>query len=140
MNFLKRTSNLNRKQTITQACEYFTISLLGTSINLMTFFLITEYLGVFYLISGFFSNILGASSNFVLDKTLVFKEKIYTKIGFKYIEFLTFGAISLSINLLLLWFLTSQMGFYYLFSQIIAIGVGGSFNFTMNKLYTFYHK
>ena len=62
----------------------------------------------------------------------------FKKRGVKqFIKFGLIGGVGTVINLLILYTFTEYLGFYYMFSAIIAFMVGATINFIMNKKWTF---
>ncbi len=111
---------------------------LGTLVNLSLLFALTN-LGLFYLASGALGIEAGLITNFILNKEWTFGDRKVS--GAKYVmkslakdHLVRSGGIA--INLLVLWILTSLVGLWYLFSQVIGIGIATLWNFGGNKWFT----
>jgi len=113
------------------------VGLIGTLVNIFILYLLTEKLGVYYIISAFFSFIVAMTSNFILNKVWTFKESIRLDIGKKYMQFVLVSVSALLVNLFFLYFFTEIFGIYYIISQILAIGIALIVNFLGNKIWTF---
>lgn len=112
---------------------------IGGIINIAILHVLTEFLGVYYLISGAIAIESGLLSNFIFNKVWTFKDREIK--GLKAImralirdHIVRSGGILL--NIIILWFLTSILGFYYIISQIIGIVVAMIWNFGGNKWFT----
>ena len=110
---------------------------IGTLINIIILFLLTEKVGVYYLISAIFSFIVAMSGNFILNKIWTFKENVKLGIGKKYLQFGLVSVSALLVNLFFLYLFTEIFGIYYIISQILAIGIALIINFLGNKIWTF---
>lgn len=96
--------------------------------------IITE-LGVYYLVSGVISFIVGLWVNYALSKLLVFSKK--TSGGEKAKEFTVFAVIAvfgLVITEGLMWIFTEKLGWYYMISKAVAAVIVLFWNFFMKKL------
>ncbi len=127
----------NRKRTAKEAIKYTLISFAGGALNLAILYSLTEFLGIYYIISAVISFILVGTINFTLHKVLTFKEKLKDKYFKEYFYFFSVCIFSYVLSILILYFLTEFAGNFYLFSQAIALILGGSLNFVFNKIYTF---
>lgn len=68
-----------------------------------------------------------------MDFNTVFNKKNL----FEFIKFALVGASGTILNILILWFLTEILGFYYIISEIIAFIISGVNNYIWNKIWTF---
>ena len=127
----------NRKRILKQFSKYFLVAGLGTIINLTILYTLTKHAGFNYLISEVFAFFAAVTSNFFLNKTWTFNEKIKKNIFRKYEKFLFVGIFALSINLIFLYLFTNFFGIYYLASQVLATSGSFLFNFSGNKFWTF---
>ncbi len=96
----------------------------GVGINLGLLFLLTDKLGLLYLISAVLSWMGAVLSNFALNDLWTFRD--LRKQGFSNIpgRVLRFGAvrlIGLAMNLAILYCLTEFLGIYYILSALVAI-------------------
>ncbi len=126
-----------RRSLINQFLKFSFVGLIGTLINLLVLFYLTEKYQVYYLFSATIAFFIALSSNFFLNKTWTFKEKFNHQLIIKYKRYLTVNLLSLGVNLIFLFILTSLLNIHYLISQIISIALALSINFTGNKSWTF---
>lgn len=129
-----------RKYVRTGIKEFFKFSIVGffgTVINLAILYFLTEFAGVYYLLSAFFAFLIAVINNFFLNKIWTFKEKINYKPIRKFGQFLFISIIALLVNLAFLYVFTDLFGIYYMFSQLFAIVLSLFVNFIGNKFWTF---
>ena len=126
-----------KKNIIIEFFRFAFIGFIGTIINLLVLYFLTEFLEVYYMISAVFAFVIAATNNFIFNKIWTFKEKIKLNLGKKYLQFFFVSLIALFVNLFFLYTVTEFLGIYYLISQVIAIGIALSVNFLGNKIWTF---
>ena len=127
----------NRKRTAKEAVKYTLISFIGGALNLAILYSLTEFFGIYYIISAVIGFIVGGTHNFTLNKVWTFKEKLKDKYFKEYCYFFSVSIFSYALSILILYLLTEFAGIFYIFSQAIALITGGSLNFVINKIYTF---
>lgn len=127
----------NRKRTAREVVKYTLVSFMGGALNLAILYSLTEFLGVYYILSAAIGFIVAGINNFTLNKVWTFKENLKDKYFKEYFYFLSVSIFSYALSILLLYLLTEFAGIFYIFSQAIALIVGGSLNFVINKIYTF---
>lgn len=126
-----------KKNVILEFFKFAFVGGIGTLINIAILYFLTEKAGVYYMVSAVFSFIIAMTSNFILNKLWTFKENIKLQIGRKYLQFGLVSVTALLVNLFFLYILTEFAGIYYIFSQILAIGIALIINFLGNKIWTY---
>ncbi|RMD45280.1 glycosyltransferase family 2 protein [Candidatus Pacearchaeota archaeon] len=126
-----------KKTVINEFVKFGIVGTTGAIINLSILYLLTEKLGLYYILSAIISFLVAMSSNFFLNKIWTFKEKIKIQIKKKYLKFGVVSTFSLLVNLTFLYIFTEVFGIYYLISQAIAIAIAWLLNFIGNKIWTF---
>ena len=126
-----------KKNVIKEFFKFALVGGIGTLVNIIILYLLTEKLGLYYILSAIFSFIVAMTSNFTLNKIWTFKEQIKLEISKKYIQFSLVSITALLVNLFFLYIFTEIFGIYYIISQILAIGIALSINFLGNKIWTF---
>jgi len=127
----------NRKRTAKEAVKYTLVSFIGGALNLAILYSLTEFLGIYYIISAIIGFIAAGINNFTLNKVWTFKENLKDKYFKEYFHFLSVIIFSYALGILILYLLTEFAGIFYMLSQAIAMITGGSVNFVFNKIYTF---
>jgi len=126
-----------KRSLIKEFIKFATVGGIGTLINIIILYLLTEKVGIYYMISAVFSFIVAMSSNFILNKIWTFGENVRYGIGKKYLKFATVSISALIVNLIFLYIFTEVFGIYYIVSQVLAILIALIINFTGNKVWTF---
>ncbi|MHA1781913.1 MAG: GtrA family protein [Promethearchaeota archaeon] len=133
----KETSNHFSWKVVFQAFRFAIVGGLGTIVNILILFFLTEILYIFYIMSEIIAFIISSIHNYVLNKIWTFKEGFREKFMIKYTQFFFISIISLFINLSILFILVEYFGFWYIFGEIVAICIAFIFNFIGNKIWTF---
>lgn len=126
-----------KKKVIKEFLKFSLVGLTGAFLNLIILYILTEKIGIYYILSAFFSFIVAMSSNFILNKVWTFNETIRLNFRKKYLQFGLVSITALIANLSFLYFFTEILGIYYIISQILAIGPAFIINFFGNKIWTF---
>lgn len=131
---------LFRDQTERTLVQMFRYTFVGGAAFLVDFgslFILTDFFGLYYLISAAIAFILGLIANYSLSISWVFNKRT---LGNKKLEFGVFaliGIVGLGLNELLIWFLTEDLQLYYLISKIIAAILILFWNFFARKFTLF---
>ncbi len=112
------------------------VGLSGIFVNCGLLYLLTEYIGLFYLVSSAVAIEVSIVSNFLLNDHWTFRNRETRKVSAKISRFLSFQCVAMGgmlINISVLFFLTDFFGIYYIISNIIGILVTFSWNFIVNR-------
>ena len=115
------------------------VGISGIVVNMGVLWYLTEYVGLYYLVSSLFAIELSILNNFIWNDLWTFKSGSLNNLTNRWHRLITFHAISaggLIINLGILYLLTSVGGVYYLLSNFIGIIVAFGWNFIMNRRIT----
>ncbi len=136
--FLKNILSYAKYTNLTkQFVKFGVVGVIGMIINLAVLYCLTTYLNIYYLLSAVIAFGVAVTNNYLLNKVWTFKERLKNKLLSKSVKFLTVSLIALSINIIFLYILTDILGIFYIFSQIISIGIAFVINFIGNKSWTF---
>lgn len=127
----------HRRKIVDEFFKFGIVGTLGAIINLGALYALTEFAGIYYIISAVFAFIIAVTSNFFLNKIWTFKEKVKHKTGIKYVQFFSVALFALAVNLSILYSLTEFVGLWYILSELIAKIIVFCINFAGNKLWTF---
>jgi len=119
--------------------KFCAVGALGTLINTGILWLLTERLGLYYLLSSVFSIEAAIISNFLLNDRFTFADRRRKTASSFWIRMLKYNLVSLSglvINMGVLWLLTSAAGVYYLLSNLAGIAAATLWRFTVNFHWT----
>ena len=126
---------LNQKAEghVSEFLGYAMVGVIATLVDIGTLYAVTEYAGVFYLVSNGIAFSLGLATNYGLCVRFVFKER---KLKNAFMEFIIYGGIGLAglvLNTILLWFFTDTLGIYYMISKGVAVIIVFMFNYFLRK-------
>lgn len=127
--------NLLNKFDIKKYVIFITGGGIGTFLNLITAWFLTDILGLWYLISYIFGGTVNTTFNFFYHQKITFGVKDAQKSRF--FKFILVTAGMALIYLSLIYFLTDILHFHYLISGAIVIGGVSVFNFLVNKEWVF---
>ena len=97
-------------------------------------FVLTEFFGVHYLLSGTISFTLSVIYNYVLSVKWVFDTKNSRKKSEEFIIFIVLSVIGLGINQLIMWIAVDKLQIYYMVSKIFATFIVMVYNFITRKM------
>lgn len=98
-------------------------------------FLLTEFAGIHYLISGAISFIVSVIYNYILSIKWVFDARTDRKRTQELTIFIGLSVIGLGINQIVMWFFADLFHVYYMLSKIIATAIVMVYNFITRKLF-----
>jgi putative flippase GtrA len=130
---LKNPTNSTRIQFL----RYVFVGGAAFIVDFFSLFLLTDYFGIYYIISAALAFSLGLVTNYLLSIKWVFNQR---NIDNKTIEFSLFafiGIIGLGLNEIFISFFTSKLGIYYMNSKIITAIIILFWNFFARKLTLF---
>lgn len=109
----------------------------GTSflIDAGILFLLTEFAGVHYLISGAISFTASVIYNYILSIKWVFDAKEDVNKVQELAVFIGLSVIGLSLNQLFMWLFVDIFHIYYMLSKIIATAIVMVYNFVTRKIF-----
>ena len=117
--------------------KYCIVGATGVVVNEGLLFLLTEFLGIFYLVSSVISVEVSIIWNFLLNEFWTFSDlsRGHKRIGRRLGKFNLVSIGGLLINVLVLFALTST-GLHYLVSNLFGIGAATFWNYLMNLNWT----
>ena len=140
IDYLKHIYRLmRRKGELTRFVKFCLVGASGVLVNMGLLWLLTEFAGLFYLISAAISIESSIISNFLLNDLFTFPDRRAR--GGKNLlrRLLKFNIVSLAglgLNMAVLWLLTSTLGVYYLLSNLCGIALATLWNYIVNFWWT----
>lgn len=131
---------LLKQQTDRISIQFFRYIFVGGIAFIVDFgslFIFTDIFGLYYLISAAIAFILGLITNYILSINWVFNRRTLNNRTYEFGLFTIIGIIGLALNEFFIWFLTAEIGFYYLISKIITAIIILFWNFFARKLTLF---
>lgn len=111
----------------------------GVIVNVGLLYLLTEFAGLYYLISSAIAIETSIITNFILNNYWTWKSKHKGFFG-RLVKFNIVSLAALVINMGILFFLTEVAGIWYILSNLIGIAVATIVNFWFNDKWTFKKK
>lgn len=124
---------LFRTPLFRQLLSYIGVGGLAFVVDFATLYGLTEFVGLYYLISATLAFLAGLAANYLLCVLWVFD---FRRMENRVHEFLVFGAIGIAgllLNNLLIYALTELGGLHYLMSKLFAAAVILLFNFALRR-------
>ncbi|HID38652.1 MAG TPA: GtrA family protein [Calditrichaeota bacterium] len=118
--------------------KFAVVGLSGVLVNMGLLYALTQYFGLYYILSSIIAIEVSILTNFVLNDIWTWKDrqkKSYWKRIFQY--HISVGITAVLANWLLLIFFTEVVDLHYMLANLIGISVGMLFNYTLNDLWTF---
>lgn len=124
-----------KKSTIVQMVKFYVVGGSGTVVNLCTLYILTNFLGMWYLFSSAIGVIVSVTTNFFGNKIWTFKVK-ENKIKL-YINFWIASITGIIIQLALTFALVQYLNVWYVLAAFIAILIASFSNFLLSKIWVF---
>jgi dolichol-phosphate mannosyltransferase len=132
-------SLMRRKGELLRFVKFCLVGLSGVLVNLGLLYLLTEFAGLYYLISAAISIESSIVSNFILNNFFTFADRRLPGAKSFVNRLLRFNLVSLAglaINMGVLGLLTEVVGIYYLISQLFGIAAAILWNYLVNTWWT----
>lgn len=120
---------------ISSSIKFTIIGALGIFVNLSLLYILTDIVGIFYMLSGILAIFMSLTINFILNDTFSFKKKS-SSIPIRFVKYVSITSIGVIINLATLYILTQYMGIFYVLSSFIGILVAYAWNLMINRRVT----
>ena len=125
----------NTKKLLSQIIKFGFVGGTAFVIDAGLLFLLTEFCGIHYLISGMISFTASVIYNYVLSVKWVFDAKKDANKTQEFLVFIILSVIGLGINQLFMWLFVDMMHIYYMLSKIIATVIVMIYNFITRKIF-----
>lgn len=120
--------------------KFCLVGLSGVGVNLGLLWTLTEWAGLFYLISAAFSVETSILTNFTLNELWTFSDRVTDRSArpllSRAVKFNSISAGGLVINIMILGVLTEFFGLYYIISALFGIGGATLWNYLANATVT----
>lgn len=118
---------------IRQFLQYVLVGGLAFGVDFIALYLLTEAVGLHYLLSASLAFLLGLLTNYLLCIAWIFD---FRAIASRSREFAIFGLVGLAglaLNNAIMWCLTDLLGVHYLASKLVAAALILLFNFSLRR-------
>jgi putative flippase GtrA len=110
---------------------------LGFWADFVTLALLTEIIGLYYLISAVLAFTFGLAVTYVFSVLWIFKHRRIKNRADEFAAFSLIGLVGVVVMIASMWFLTKALHLHYLVSKIVSSILVFAVNFTMRKLLLF---
>ena len=140
IDYLKHIYSLmKRKGELGRFARFCLVGLSGVVVNIGLLWLLTEFAGLFYLVSAAISIEASIISNFTLNSYFTFADRGTPGVRSFISRLLKFNMVSLAglaVNMVVLGLFTEVLGLYYLVSNLFGIAVATLWNYLANNWWT----
>ena len=120
------------------AFKYYLVGASGVLVNLGILYALTEFAGLWYLLSSSIAIYLSITTNFVLNKIWTFRDaNMKERAVLTYGKFVSVSLVGLLIQLGFNYLFVEELKLYYLVAALISIAIASSANFMLNRHWTF---
>jgi len=120
------------------AFKYYLVGTSGILVNLGILFVLTEFAGLWYLLSSTIAIYVSITSNFLLNKSWTFRDtEIKQRSFLMYGKFIGVSLVGMGIQLGFNYIFVERLSVYYLLAALISIMIASSVNFVLNRRLTF---
>ena len=120
------------------AFKYYLVGASGILVNLGILFILTEFVGLWYLLSSTIAIYVSITTNFLLNKTWTFRDTAIKQRDFlMYGKFIGVSLVGMGIQLGFNYMFVEKLSVYYLLAALISIMIASSVNFVLNRRLTF---
>jgi dolichol-phosphate mannosyltransferase len=121
--------------------KFALVGLSGLFVNEILLFVLTEFAGLYFVLSGIIAVEISILTNFILNERWTFadrekKQSMWRKLG----KYNTFSLAGLAINVALLFLFTTFFMMHYLVSNIVAVIAVFFWNYFINRKFTWQYK
>jgi putative flippase GtrA len=137
MNLGQKLLKDQTNKTRIQLFRYLFVGGAAFIVDFLSLYILTDFFGIYYLISAAIAFILGLFVNYILSVSWVFNKRKLDNRTFEFGIFAIIGIVGLGLNEVLLWFFTQELLIYYLLSKIFAAAIILFWNFFARKYLLF---
>lgn len=108
-----------------------------TALDFVLLYVLTEYVGMYYLYSAAVSFWISMTINYGLAVRWIFPERKFKSKWVEYSLFIITGLGGLAINEFFIWYITEELNVYYMYSKIFPLIVLFLYSFFVRKYLLF---
>lgn len=120
-----------------QFARYLVVGGLAFVVDFASLYLLTEFVGLHYLISAAVAFLFGLVTNYCLSRIWVFDRRTMKNSTMEFFVFAVIGVVGLGFNEGIIWFVREKIHFHYMVAKAISTGVVLSWNFGARKFLLF---
>lgn len=116
--------------------RFCVVGVSNSVISFLVFYILSQQLGVNYLLGSFIGYISGIANSFIWNKIWTFHDHSSNLLG-QFIKFLAINIISLGINIIVLFTLVENLHLAKNIAQLVAMGFSTVSNYMGSKIMVF---
>ena len=132
--YYKYRGCLKLKRLINQIFKFGMVGGLCFFIDYGLMILLTEFLGVHYLLSSSISFTVSVIVNYILSMKFVFQTRSNSSKIYEFIFFVVLSIVGLGLNQMIMWIVVDIINIHYMISKIFATFIVMIYNFASRKL------
>ncbi|MFC2006506.1 glycosyltransferase [Chloroflexota bacterium] len=137
LDYLKHIYSLiRRKGELLRFTRFCLVGLSGVLVNIGLLWLLTDIIGLFYLVSAAISIESSIISNFFLNNLFTFHDRNSPAVRSSLSRLLKYNLVTmagLGVNISILWLFTEVFGIYYLISELVGIVIATLWNYLFSS-------
>jgi len=140
-NFISRVFEFNKTVfNSIMLIRYFICGITSAAINIISLYIFTDTLGIWYLYSSVIAFLISLIVSFVLQKFVVFEDKNTDKIHHQFSRFFIAAVLGVITNTIFISLCVEILGIWYILAQLIAGFFVMIQNFVLYKFFIFNEK
>ena len=120
-----------------QFARYIVVGGLASVVDFGSLYLLTQFVGLYYLISAALAFLLGLVTNYCLSRLWVFDRRTMENAALEFLVFAVIGVVGLGSNEVIIWFVREKMHFHYMVGKMVSSGIVLFWNFGARKFLLF---
>ena len=130
-----RKDESHMEKLIKQILKFGVVGVLAFLIDYGVLYVLTEFAGVYYLLSGAISFTVSVTFNYIFSMKYVFSGRAGISRGKEFTIFVVLSILGLLLNQLLMWLGVELLHIYYMVTKIFATAVVMIYNFVTRKIF-----
>lgn len=123
------------KKLIKQIFKFGIVGIICFFIDYGVLYILTEFIGISYLISSAVSFSFSVIINYLLSMKFVFRSRKNVNKAGEFSAFVILSVIGLGLNELIMWGCVEKVGIYYMVAKIISTILVMMYNFVTRKIF-----
>lgn len=125
-----------KNKSVKQFIKFAIVGVGGTLIDWIFYYILTRWLGIYYLLAKTLSFIIAAINNYIWNRIWTFRSKEKNITG-EFIKFFLVSLVGLGLNVLIMYLAVDKLKISDFWGLILATAIVMFWNFFANKLWTF---
>ena len=134
---MKKLFKDDTEKTFIQLFRYTFVGGAAFLVDIGSLYILTSFVGIYYLISAAIAFILGLIANYIMSISWVFNNRTLNSAKLEFGVFALIGVVGLGFNEVLIWFFTEDIHIFYLISKVMAAILILFWNFFARKFTLF---